>query len=68
MGMNSIPHGRHNEPTIITDNAYLLSDPSEINQEDTKECWLTRCGKTKDLKLCVRLLIVSERFGGCDAS
>lgn len=31
----------------------LLSDPFEINQEEIKECWLARCGKTKNLQRCV---------------
>lgn len=62
--MRPVPRFQHPPPltTVVayrtaTTNQPILrplpSDPFEINQEDVKECWLTRCGKTKDLKLCV---------------
>lgn len=44
----------------------LPGDPFEIDQEEVKECWLTRCGKTKDLKLCVSRPFASTSQHFCE--
>lgn len=54
--INSRPKLKQVEPEFMVDGVPLLGDPFEINQEDVKECWVARCGKTKDLKVCGRWL------------